>query len=382
MYGIVEFGVMVDDSVRMRAYRQALALSIKPGSTVLDLGTGTGVMAMLACKHGAERVYAVEPSDVIQIARETAAANGLGERIVFIKEISTRVALPERVDLIIEDVRGGLPWLGTHIPDIVDARRRMLAPSGRIISTNDTVFCAVVELEDFYGKLTRPWRTPLEGLDLSAGERYVLNAYHRIHPGADRLLTHPYAWAKLDYMTIESSVALGDFRLEIERDGVGHGILLWFDGELIPGVKICNAPGQPQTPYEPLFFPWPKPVALRGGESVEIGLRGDLHGVKYVWTWSARFGLPGANGAPPLGFRQSTFLGLPLAVETIAGYAPDTRPILSDSGHHARFVLGCMDGNMALEEIAAQLVARFRGHFPRMQDALEFASNLSAKYRK
>ena len=193
--------------MRILAYRAALSAAITPGAVVLDLGTGTGVMAMLACRYGARHVYAIERSEAIQVARETAAANGLKDKITFIHGDSTKVNLPETVDLIIEDLRGALPWLGTHIPDVVDARRRFLRPGGRIISCRDTAYCAVVEADSLYENLTRPWRNGLDGLDLSTAIRYVTNSCHRLKAGDGQLLTEGHAWATIEYATVESARA-------------------------------------------------------------------------------------------------------------------------------------------------------------------------------
>src|SRR6266498_2113357 len=115
MYSVFEHGWMIANKVRTDAYAQALRQTVKPGSVVLDLGTGTGIWALLACQFGAHKVYAIEQSDVIQVAREIAAANGYSERIEFIQELSTRVTLPEKADVLVSDVRGMLPLFGKSV---------------------------------------------------------------------------------------------------------------------------------------------------------------------------------------------------------------------------------------------------------------------------
>ena len=79
MYSLHFYGQMIADSSRMDAYAAALRQTIKPDSVVMDLGCGPGVFALLACKLGARRVYAVEPDNVVGLAREAAAeqADGL-----------------------------------------------------------------------------------------------------------------------------------------------------------------------------------------------------------------------------------------------------------------------------------------------------------------
>ena len=84
MYDVVAYGEMMADAGRTSAYARALEARIAPGSVVMDIGTGAGLFALLGCRAGAARVYAVEFDDVIQLAREAAAANGFADRIQFV----------------------------------------------------------------------------------------------------------------------------------------------------------------------------------------------------------------------------------------------------------------------------------------------------------
>ena len=81
MYDILAYGRMIKDPVRFHAYMEALRRTVKPGSVVLDMGTGPGIMALLACRFGARKVYAVEPEPIIQVAREIAISNGFADRL-------------------------------------------------------------------------------------------------------------------------------------------------------------------------------------------------------------------------------------------------------------------------------------------------------------
>ena len=371
---------MLDSTARMAAYRAALAAAITPGAVVLDIGTGTGAMALLSCRLGARHVYAIECLEEIQIARETAAANGLADRITFIRGDSMKVDLPEKVDLIVEDLRGALPLLGTHIPVVVDARTRFLRPGGRIISCRDTLYCAVIEAEELYDRLTRPWRARLDGIDLSVATRYVTNSLHKLSARRDQLLTDGRAWATIDYATVGSASVSGSVRLEIARKGTGHGLLLWFDGELFPGVVISNAPGQPATNYVPLFLPWPEPVSLDDSRQVDVKLRADYVGSDYVFTWESSFVAAGARPGPRLRFRQSEFTGTPKSRELLAKSASSHRPAASADGMAARFVLERMNGSLPLAEIAFQLSREYPEQFPSTRAALDFAAQLSACY--
>lgn len=371
---------MLENRVRMPAYRAALSAAITPGAVVLDLGAGTGVMAMLACRYGARHVYAIEFSEAIQVARETAAANGLEDRITFIQGDSKKVNLPEKVDLIVEDMRGAMPWFGSHIPDVVDARRRFLRPGGQIISRRDTAYCAVVEAGSLYDELTRPWRDGVEGLDLSAAIRYATNSRHALSKGRGKLLTEGAPWATIDYQTVESASASGSASLNVTDAGTGHGLALWFDGELVPGITISDAPGKPETVYSPLFLPWPEPVGLDATSRVSVKLRADHIGGDYIYSWETRIHNCGAPPAQELRFRQSDFLGTPLTHESLARHASGHKPVASAEGVAAKYVLDRMNGSAPLTEIATGLAAEFPGQFSSLRAALDFAASLSLQY--
>src|SRR5258708_35871284 len=106
MYSLRSYGTMIADKGRTDPDGEALRREVKPGSVVVDIGTGAGVFALLACRFGARRVYAIETSDAIEVARDIAAANGMADRIEFLQRMSTRVELPERADVVVAEIHG------------------------------------------------------------------------------------------------------------------------------------------------------------------------------------------------------------------------------------------------------------------------------------
>src|SRR5512140_3783943 len=93
-YSVRDYGRMIADAARTQPFIEALRRAIRPGSVVLDIGTGPGFFALLACQLGASRVYAIEPDDNIEIGREDSRQQTHGERIVWLRGLSTEVDLP------------------------------------------------------------------------------------------------------------------------------------------------------------------------------------------------------------------------------------------------------------------------------------------------
>ena len=98
--GLAEHEEMLSDSVRVDAYHRAIRRNVRPGDVVLDLGTGTGLLAFLASRAGARKVYAVEHSDFIEVAEEIARHNGF-TNIEFVRANSREFTPPEPVDVVI-----------------------------------------------------------------------------------------------------------------------------------------------------------------------------------------------------------------------------------------------------------------------------------------
>lgn len=370
---------MTADKVRMSAYSSAMRRFIGPESVVLDIGAGTGVMSILACQFGARKVYAVEPSDAIALARQIAEANGFGKRIEFIQALSTAVDLPEQADVIVSDLRGVLPLYEQHIASIADARARLLAPGGTLIPSQDTLWAAVVESAATYDRLVAPWDGNGLGIDMEPGREMVTNSWRKLVVAADNLLCEPQCWGVIDYATAVSPNVTGSVEFKTERAGVGHGLLLWFDACLADGIQFSNAPGQPELIYGSGFFPWSRPVALEIGDTVSVRIRADLPGNDYVWSWASRVYRDSPN-SPKAHFAQSTFFGTPFSGEKLHQRAGGFRPSLGENGQIDRLILERMDGASSLAEIARVLTAQFPRRFSSSGAALERVADLSNRY--
>jgi protein arginine N-methyltransferase 1 len=321
MYDLSDYGLMMGDRRRLGAYVTALRRLVKPGDVVVEIGTGPGILAVLACQLGARRVFAIEPNDVIQVARAIAAANGFADRVECIQALSTRVTLPERADVIVSDLRDVMPLFGEHIASIVDARTRLLAPGGVLIPHHDTLWAAVVSASEVYERHVGAWDGGGTGVDMGPGRAMAINAWCKARLTPEQLLVEPAQWATLDYTSVTSPNTSGTASMVVTRDGTAHGLSLWFDAHLAPDVICSNAPGQPPLLYGSAFFPWPNPVALHVGDQVHVKLRADFVSGEYIWQWESRI-TRGESSAPEVCFKQSTFFAQLLPASLAGGDEP------------------------------------------------------------
>lgn len=305
MYSLHFYGRMIADAPRMHAYAAALRRTVKPDSVVMDLGSGPGVFALLACKLGAGRVYAVEPCSVSGLAREAAEANGFADRIQFFESLSTEITLDERASIIVSDLRGVLPWFQQHIPSIIDARERLLARGGILIPNRDNVWAAVVDAADIYEELVAPWAANGFELDLSAGKRLITNNWRKTRVRPEQFLVKPVCWTTVDYYEINDPGVCADISWRAERNGTAHGVAVWFDSDLVEGIGFTNHPAERELIYGNGFFPFSEPVEVNEGDRITLRLAAKMVGDDYVWRWDTDF--------PKVSFNQSTFFGVPLS---------------------------------------------------------------------
>lgn len=109
--------------------------SAHPGASVLDVGTGTGVLALMARKLGAGRVVGVDSDPMsVTLARENAALNGLRD-----VELSgtTLDAVEGRFDLVVANILANT--LVELAPSLVAHTHGTLVLAGVLIHQEDEV---------------------------------------------------------------------------------------------------------------------------------------------------------------------------------------------------------------------------------------------------
>jgi protein arginine N-methyltransferase 1 len=385
MYSIADYGAMIEDTARIDGFIRAFRRVITRETVVVDIGTGTGILALLACQLGARRVYAIEPDESIHVAREAAAANGYADRVEYLQALSTAVTLPEQADLIVSDIGGVLPWLQHHVPTIVDARTRFLAAGGTLIPRRDTLWMALVEAPDLYRKYVEPWNANPYGLDLTSARRLVVNTWRQGTISKEHLLAPLARPASVDYAEVTSANLDTAVRWTVARSGTAHGFGAGIDRLLTDGVGFSNAPDRvdrlpSDSIYRTVFFPWSSPVPLVLGDIVTIDLRAVLVGDDYVWSWKTTVLDQGLTDSVKARFDQSTMYGVPLSAAQLHKRSASHVPTLNEDGNLASLTLELMRCSMSLREIAGRLLERFPSRFPDWQRALTYVSDLSQRY--
>src|SRR4051812_32730915 len=128
---------MINDRPRNDAYQAAIARAAR-GKRVLDIGTGTGLLAMMAAKAGAASVTTCEAVVVIaERAREIVARNGFRDRIMVVARHSTDLAvgreLSARAELLITETFSSDLLSECVLATVEHAHRHLLTPDAIVI---------------------------------------------------------------------------------------------------------------------------------------------------------------------------------------------------------------------------------------------------------
>jgi ribosomal protein L11 methyltransferase len=123
------FGTGLHPTTRMCL--EQIEKRVRPGMRILDVGTGSGILAIAAGKLGAGSIYAIDNSSVAtESARENAAMNDLGEHIqVELGELSMEEAKRRegQYDLVIANIFAEV--IGAIAPQLATT----VAPGGLLV---------------------------------------------------------------------------------------------------------------------------------------------------------------------------------------------------------------------------------------------------------
>ena len=367
-YTMEEYARMLADPVRGATYLAAVRQSVKPDMVVADIGAGPGVLGIYAATLGARRVFLVEPQSAVHAAHALAAENGVAERIEVIRATSTSIELPERADLIVSDLRGVTPFHGHHLDAAADMRRRLLAPGGICIPRRDVVYAALVEDDAMHARTVGAWSGAPAGLAHESLTSISANGWYRTRAAADQLVSDPTRFVTLDY-DCPTPPLHARWEARATRDGTAHGLLLWFDTVLVPGIELSNSPSAPPALYGQAFFPFRPAFTLRRGDRLRVELRAVLAGDDYAWSWTAD------DDAGHVA-RHTTLRSLPLDPAALALRSDHFVPRRSEEGEIIRTLLDAADGARGFGELAHLLCARFPERFATEQSALDYAARL------
>lgn len=293
--GLSEHEEMLSDAVRVDAYHRGIHRNVAPGDVVLDLGTGTGLLAFMASRAGASKVYAVEHSDFIEVAREIGRHNGF-TNIEFVQANSREFTPPEPVDVVLHEQMGDELFNENMLENLLDLRDRVLAPGGRILPSTFRLYVEPVSFRPDvrvrrFHNIELPDGLDLGGLEGSATlAPYESDRFEQFwaRPGAvAEIVGTPRPLVEFDLATLESVEAIPR-RHHVERvaasDAIVDGLCVWFEAQFDDETTLTTSPLAPNTSWGNRVYRIDREVA--SGETLAFDV--DLIRLVDASTWSVR----------------------------------------------------------------------------------------------
>ncbi|TTD47739.1 Protein arginine N-methyltransferase 9 [Bagarius yarrelli] len=299
--------LMLNDNRRNRKYQLAIERAVQDGCrSVLDIGTGTGILGMCAQKAGASEVYACELSKTMyELACEVVSANGMADTIKILHKKSLDMEIPRdipnRVSLVVtETVDAGLlgegiveslihAWKHLLLPPPTSEDARLSSPSqtGRVIPAGATVFAMAVKCHEIrrhhrlcasaVGGLNLAAAGPIRGPVRCSGdadessEPYTTERLSRL-PGGFTALTEPCRVMHIDFNNPQELEGLtlkeaSQLHVPVVQDGDVDALVVWFELHLDQDNSISTGPDE-DTCWEQAIYPVPSHYSVKRGDEL------------------------------------------------------------------------------------------------------------------
>ena len=266
------FGMM-NDIERNQAYARAIAQVVGEGQSVLDIGTGAGLLALLSARSGAGCVVTCEGVDVVAAtAREIVKLNGYAETITVVSSLSTDlrvgVDLPRRADVLVTEIFDCALLGEFALPALRHARRELLTPNATIMPRSARLYAQFVESPELHS-LNHVGE--VEGFDfspfasLSSLEYFSTTlANYRHRPLTDAVEIFHFDFGQ------DNGPAAHMVEVIPRESGTAHAVVMWFELDLADGISLSNSPSDRGSHWKQAVQTLPKPWRMNESSPVRF----------------------------------------------------------------------------------------------------------------
>jgi len=281
---------MCFDSRRVELFEEALAAVVKPGDTVVDVGSGTGILSFLAWRAGAGRVIGLEKSEIVETARQVKERHYPDAPVEFLRLDVLREALPDvRADVIVCELIGNLGLEEDIVPVLARLRTRILAEDGVMIPSRMRLVGCPIAVPELYDDLAR-WAEPARGIHLSPFRDLAFNRVYHLEREKIELLAEPRVIADIDLRAVETTPTRLAGEFEITTAGQLHGVATWSASDLAPGVVLDTGPREDKLHWGHVFFPVGPARRVEDGTPLVFEVALAANDFAREWRWSIGFG--------------------------------------------------------------------------------------------
>ncbi|MGY5858457.1 MAG: 50S ribosomal protein L11 methyltransferase [Candidatus Thorarchaeota archaeon] len=255
-FPILQAVSLLSHKSRIRKFKQAIERVVKPNNHVIDVGTGSGILAIIAARYGA-RVTAIDANvESLKYARDAAKINGVADKIEFVNSHFSDFKPKEKADVAVCEMLSSVMLIEQQIPASQYVMEHLLKPNGTLIPEEVKLFVIPVENEILWNRfnvenLTFPRipQTADRGQSIDLADMQELERYDFSKP------------------SVKPSTINKALEFEIVRDGTLNGLTGMFEARLHEDIKLSMEDG-----WRELFLPLPKPIEVKTGDSIRLRL--------------------------------------------------------------------------------------------------------------
>jgi predicted RNA methylase len=279
---------MLNDAERNDAFETAIKRSIRPNCTALDVGSGSGLLAMLAARHGINFVTSCEMIEPIaELAKKITALNGFEDQIKIVLKPSHDLVvgrdLAKRADLLItETIDCGLLGEGI-LPIIRHARQSLLTPDATLIPAKAVVKFSLLE-SNMVHRLN--FVSQASQFNVSLFNLFSTNGYFpvRLSTWTHRLLSQPTTAFDFDFQRDSLQPRQRYTSVQVEQSGTLHGIVFWFELDLGNGVSFNNAIDNQKSHWMQAVQCFRESIVVQQGDSLALTIKQDDTNINFQIT--------------------------------------------------------------------------------------------------
>ncbi|MCE7797992.1 protein arginine N-methyltransferase [Sphingobium sufflavum] len=273
---------MMNDVRRNDAFEAAIKAAIATvgsDAQVLDIGTGSGLLSMMAARAGAESVVACEIVPIIaDMAQKIVADNGYADQITIFAQPSTElqvgVELPAKADILVSEILSSDLLTEAVLDTFEDAHARLLKPDAIIIPRAASAIGCLVESDVLAGY---SFVDQVSGFNVSRFGAFAAQKLPIHGTMTDwRRLSKDVELVRVDLTQRRHESDLHILSIPVLEDGMATGIVQWMHVDLAEGVTFDNHPdGYSDGGWLQVLHSFPQPIQVRAGQVLDLAVGHD-----------------------------------------------------------------------------------------------------------
>jgi protein arginine N-methyltransferase 1 len=272
------FGIheeMLKDVVRTKTYQNVIYKNtfLFKDKIVLDVGAGTGILSLFCAKAGAKHVYAVECSQMADMAQEIVKANGFSDVITVLKGKIEEIELPvPQVDIIISEWMGYFLLYENMLNTVLYARDKWLVKDGLVLPDKASLYVTAIEDAEYKEDKIEFWNN-VYGFDMSCIRKQSIMEPLVDTVDQNQIVTNSHLLKTMDISKMTSGDAsfTAPFKLVAERDDYIHALVAYFDVAFTKCHKMTGfstGPKSRATHWKQTVLYFDEVVTICQGESI------------------------------------------------------------------------------------------------------------------